>query len=117
MNPALLDQAMREVHRTLKRAWREDAEAQRELLRYVHAEALEATLARLAVIADKCAPTLDEIRVCGAQYSYDAQQLRFEVDRVANVLNRAAGRAVVLEMPERQRDDAPPSPSLSEPAP
>ncbi|MCL4715522.1 MAG: hypothetical protein KJZ75_11475 [Hyphomonadaceae bacterium] len=108
INHAAVEAAARMVRRTLERAERGDVDAKRDLLRYQCAEALETTLTRVAALADKCAPTLDEIKIEERQYSSDAQQLRFEVERVPNILNQAAGRAVVLEMPVHPGGCAPP---------
>lgn len=103
VNPSVLEDAARLVRRALERADRGDAEALQELVRMASAEALETTLTRVAVFADRCAPTLDELKVNAGQFSADAAALRHEVSLVANVLNQAAGRAVVVELraPER----------------
>lgn len=100
MNQSMIDHAARVVRRTLERASAGDEKAQRDLLRFAAAETMETALMRLAALADKCAPTLDEIKVNRHFYSGEAQQLRFAVDAVPNILNQAAGRAVVLEMPK-----------------
>jgi len=101
VNQSMLDHAARVVRRTLERAARGDEAARRDLLRYAVADALETALTRVGALADKCAPSLEEIKVNRDQFSYDAQQLRFEIERVPNILNQAAGRAVVIEMPPR----------------
>lgn len=101
MNQSMIEHAARIVRRTLERAARGDEEAQRDLLRYAVAEALETKLTRIAALADQCAPSLEALKTDASPYSLEAQHLRFEVDQVGNLLNQAAGRAVVLEMPAR----------------
>lgn len=98
INRSMLAGALTSVRRMLERAERGDASALRDLLRMAAADKLETTLTRVAHYADKCAPSLDEIKFTKGQFSADACQLRFEVELVANVLNQAAGRAVVVEL-------------------
>lgn len=100
INTSLAEGAKSIVRRALERAERGDASALRDLLRMAAADKLETTLTRVAHYADKCAPSLDEIKLTKGQFSADACQLRFEVELVANVLNQAAGRAVVVELSE-----------------
>jgi hypothetical protein len=99
INSSLAEGAASIVRRALERAERGDPVAKRDLLRMAASEALETTLIRVAGFADKCAPSLDELKINRGSFSADAQQLRFEVDLVPNVLNQAAGRAVVVELP------------------
>lgn len=96
VNSSLAEGAASIVRRALERAERGDPAAKRELLRMATADALETTLIRVACLADKCAPTLDEIKIGKTQYSSDACQLRYEIELVPNVLNQAAGRATVV---------------------
>lgn len=100
INSSMAAGAASVVRRALERAERGDQTAKRDLLRFAASEALETTLIRVAALADKCAPTLDEIKINKGQYAYDAQQLRFEVELVANVLNQTAGRATVVDFAE-----------------
>ncbi len=98
MNQGMLDHAARVVRRTLERANSGDEAAQAALLRFAASDALENALSRLAIAAGKCAPTLEEIKLGRGQFTSDAQALRFEIETVPNVLNQAAGRAVVVDM-------------------
>lgn len=107
VNAAMLDHAAREVRAVFSAAERGEAWAERALLRFAAAEALETALTRVAGFADKCAPTLDELKLSPGQYSYDAQQLRFAADDAAKALSQAAGRAVVVELPAREAQPDP----------
>lgn len=108
INQSMLDHAARVTRRTLEGAERGDETCQRRLLQFAVADDLVTMLTRLAVFADACAPTLDELKIDARQYSADAHRLRFEVELVPNILNQAAGRAVVVELPTQVNAGAPP---------
>lgn len=99
INQAVLDHALRLVRRTFEQAERGDETAKRALIRFAASDVLETSLTRMAAFADRCAPSLDELRINVGHYSSDAAQLRYEVDKAADVLSQAAGRAVIVEHP------------------
>jgi hypothetical protein len=99
INLSAVADAARVVRRMLERAERGDREAQETVLRMGAADDLNAKLKSVTELAGRVAPTLDEIKINGGQFSSDACQLRYEIDHAINILNQAAGRATVVALP------------------
>lgn len=95
-NPAMLTDAIAAVRILLGSAERGFLGAQRDLVRMAAAASLENALMRIVASADKCAPSLDEIKLQPGLFASDACALRFAVDAAREALSQAAGRAVAV---------------------
>lgn len=98
LNVGAYEDAERQVGEVLAAARRGHEASMRLLIRMAASDALESNLKRLAAAGDRCAPTLDQLKV-DSNYGADAKELRFAADAAANALSKAAGRAVIVAIP------------------
>lgn len=97
INQSMLEHADREVRMVLANAARGDPEAQQALIRYAAAARLERGLLELAAAADRCAPTMEQIKISKC-YGADVVALRRALLPIEDTLSAAAGRAVVIDL-------------------
>lgn len=100
VNEVALDHAKRDLLRILAGAERGDDVSKRLVIEAANAGSLRARLNRLADVALRHAPSLDEIKA-DAELNPDACELRYAADDAATALSQAAGAAVVVAWPEK----------------